>query len=41
MDKDHKKELQFTRTLSPTNVLSLAVGCIIGWGAFVMPGSLF
>lgn len=27
--------------LSPINVWSLALGSIIGWGAFVMPGNLF
>ncbi len=29
------------RTLSPVNVWALALGCIIGWGAFVMPGNKF
>ena len=29
------------RKLSPLNVWSLALGCIIGWGAFVMPGNTF
>ncbi|MGF3215086.1 APC family permease [Facklamia sp. P12945] len=29
------------RSLSPLNVWSLALGSIIGWGAFVMPGNLF
>lgn len=29
------------RTLSPIKVWSLALGCIIGWGAFVMPGAVF
>lgn len=29
------------RKLSPTNVWALAFGCIIGWGAFVMPGNTF
>lgn len=27
--------------MSPLNVCSLALGCIIGWGAFVMPGNVF
>lgn len=27
--------------LSPLNVWALAFGCIIGWGAFVMPGNTF
>ena len=29
------------KTLSPMNVWALALGCIIGWGAFVMPGNTF
>ncbi len=29
------------KQLSPLNVWSLALGCIIGWGAFVMPGETF
>ena len=29
------------RKLSPLNVWALALGCIIGWGAFVMPGNTF
>ena len=32
---------KLTRSLSPINVWSLALGSIIGWGAFVMPGNLF
>ena len=29
------------KNLSPMNVLSLAVGCMIGWGAFILPGDTF
>ena len=29
------------KNLSPMNVLSLAVGCMIGWGAFMLPGESF
>ena len=29
------------KNLSPINVLSLAVGCMIGWGAFMLPGETF
>lgn len=29
------------KKLSPLNVWALAFGCIIGWGAFVMPGNIF
>lgn len=32
---------QLGKKLSPVNVWSLALGCIIGWGAFVMPGNTF
>lgn len=32
---------QLQRKLSPLNVWTLALGCIIGWGAFVMPGNVF
>lgn len=37
MDKGKKLE----RKLSSINVCSLALGCIIGWGAFVMPEEIF
>lgn len=33
--------LKLQKNLSPLNVWALALGCIIGWGAFVMPGDLF
>lgn len=36
-----KNNPKLTRSLSPVNVWSLALGCIIGWGAFVMPGNKF
>lgn len=35
------KSISLEKKLSPINVLSLAFGCIIGWGAFVMPGNTF
>jgi amino acid transporter len=35
------EEIKLDRKLSPINVWSLALGCIIGWGAFVMPGNTF
>ncbi len=35
------QEEQLERKLSPLNVWALALGCIIGWGAFVMPGNTF
>lgn len=34
-------EVKLERKLSPINVWALALGCIIGWGAFVMPGNTF
>lgn len=35
------KEVKLEKNLSPMNVWALAFGCIIGWGAFVMPGNTF
>ena len=35
------KEVRLEKKLSPVNVWALALGCIIGWGAFVMPGNTF
>lgn len=34
-------KIQLEKSLKPINVLSLALGSIIGWGAFVMPGDTF
>lgn len=34
-------DLQLERKLKPINVWALALGSIIGWGAFVMPGTTF
>ena len=36
-----KEEVRLEKKLSPINVWALALGCIIGWGAFVMPGETF
>lgn len=36
-----KNDIKLDKKLSPINVWSLALGCIIGWGAFVMPGNIF
>lgn len=36
-----EKQVKLEKKLSPINVWSLALGCIIGWGAFVMPGNTF
>ncbi|SCJ75402.1 Putrescine importer PuuP [uncultured Eubacterium sp.] len=38
--KNHA-DLNLERKLKPINVWSLALGSIIGWGAFVMPGTTF
>ena len=35
------ENIKLEKKLSPLNVWSLALGCIIGWGAFVMPGNTF
>ena len=35
------EEVKLERKLNPINVWSLALGSIIGWGAFVMPGTTF
>lgn len=35
------KSTAFKRDLSPMSVWALAFGCIIGWGAFMMPGTTF
>ncbi len=36
-----KNEVKLEKKLSQINVWALAFGCIIGWGAFVMPGNTF
>ena len=36
-----KNSSGFERRLSLINVWSLAFGCIVGWGAYVMPGTVF
>ena len=37
----NKNEVSMEKQLSSFNVLALALGSIIGWGAFVMPGDKF
>lgn len=39
MEKNNNKELK--KTLGPLSVWALAFGCIIGWGAFINPGTKF
>ncbi len=36
-----QNEVKLEKKLSQANVWALAFGCIIGWGAFVMPGNTF
>ena len=36
-----KHDIKLERKLNPLNVWALALGSIIGWGAFVMPGTTF
>lgn len=38
---EHHSEAKLQKKLSPLNVWALALGSIIGWGAFVMPGNTF
>ena len=38
---ENHSEAKLQKKLSPMNVWSLALGSIIGWGAFVMPGNTF
>ncbi|MBQ6490918.1 MAG: APC family permease, partial [Atopobiaceae bacterium] len=42
-DRVHQEPFEggMDRYLSPTDVWAIAFGCIIGWGAFVMPGTTF
>ncbi len=35
------EDVQLVKTLSPIQVCSLALGSIVGWGCFVLPGDLF
>ena len=37
----NKNDVKLRKSLSETNVWALALGCIVGWGAFVMPGNTF
>ena len=41
MNDNSQNNVKLKRTLSPVNVWALALGSIIGWGAFVMPGNTF
>lgn len=37
----HTEEVQFEKALSPLSIWGLAVGAMIGWGCFVLPGNSF
>ena len=37
----HPGERGLARYLSPADVWAMAFGCMVGWGAFVMPGTTF
>lgn len=41
MSNKPSAEQGFDKHLNPLSVFSLAFGCIIGWGAFMMPGTTF
>ena len=38
---DRRVEKGLARYLSPLDVWAMAFGCMVGWGAFVMPGTTF
>ena len=40
-DEFMSKPVKLEKQLSSANIWALAFGCIIGWGAFVMPGDIF
>ena len=41
MSNNSSASQKFQKNLNPMSVWSLAFGCIIGWGAFMMPGTTF
>ncbi len=41
MRGDNRGEATLARRLSPLGVWALSLGCIIGWGSFIMPGTMF
>ncbi len=38
---DHEGASELTRNLHPLNAWALSLGSLLGWGAFVMPGTMF
>ena len=41
MQNNNDSNKKLVRSLTPLNVWSLAFGCVIGWSAYVMPGTVF
>ncbi|MBR2592903.1 MAG: amino acid permease, partial [Oscillospiraceae bacterium] len=41
MDNQNNQVKVLDRYLSPLDVWAMALGCMVGWGAFVMPGTTF
>ena len=39
--EENRERTGYSRYLSRTDVWGIAFGCIVGWGAFVMPGTTF
>ena len=39
--ENNSSDKKLVRGLTPLNVWSLAFGCVIGWSAYVMPGTVF
>ncbi len=40
-EKNENTREELKKTMSPAEVWALAVGAIIGWGCFVLPGTRF
>lgn len=38
--KSQEERVVLEKSLSPAGVLALAIGSIIGWGSFILPGSM-
>ena len=38
---EQNREKPLDRYLSPVDVWAMSFGCMVGWGAFVMPGTTF
>ncbi len=41
MDSGRREPAALVRKLSPLTIWALSLGCAVGWGAFVMPGTTF